>query len=191
MFGNFDYFWQFWPFLAILTIFHHLGPFSTILVPFWLFSTVFYFILIFYVKYTVQYIALQCSREVEWSVASCRCFWPLPCLLSVPKAAITMTMVNSTPLYSALRHSALQQLWWWSTGDSQHQQPISYVPNSHRHILSVLFYWTFSFRSLNLEQFWTSFQIAFSYHVLLMCPCLLCGESGNQASNCPMPTHAL
>ena len=50
----------------------------------------------------VQCSAVQCSTvlctAVQDSVASCRCFWPLPCLLSLPKAAITMTMVNSTPL---------------------------------------------------------------------------------------------
>ena len=53
-----------------------------------------------------------------------------------------MTMVNSTALYSALYrvlHCSYRLLWWWSTGDSQHQQPISYVPNSHRHIYSLSF----------------------------------------------------
>ena len=87
-----------------------------------------------------------------------------------------MTMVNSTALYSALYrvlHCSYRLLWWWSTGDSQHQQPISYVPNSHRHIYSLSFSPRLSLHN-PVHYFWQLLPLSLPrprFHLLVL-PCL-------------------
>ena len=88
---------------------------------------------------------------------------------------------HSTVFCSVLHCAAVQLLGWWSTGDrSQHQQPISYVPNSHRHILFVLSHWTFPEKVLILSSFLALFKLYIRHSFLSQGPMSQCGESGKQ-----------